>query len=60
MLIECEVIDGELYVPLKTVGAIVESVWPFPTKDTPAIPWTAKQIQEYAKKQLEEAGRALW
>lgn len=59
MLIEAKVIDGEVYIPLDTVGEIVKSVWPFPPASGP-IPWTAQQLQEYAQKQREEAGEALW
>lgn len=45
---------------LVSKDAMKSGSWPFPTVDNPAIPWTAKQIQEYAKKQREDAGEALW
>lgn len=32
--------------------------WPFPPASGP-VPWTAKQIQEYAKQQREQVGDAL-
>ena len=31
--------------------------WPFPPPSGP-IPWTRKQIQEYAKQQRDDAGEA--
>jgi len=33
-------------------------MWPFPTPSGP-IPWTKKQIQEYAKQQREQQEEAL-
>lgn len=53
MLIECKEIDGELYVPLKTAGDILQDVWPFP-KDGKPIPWTAKQERDYMLRTSEE------
>lgn len=31
------------------------NTWPFPTKDSPAVPWTAKQQREYARQQRQQA-----
>lgn len=59
MLIEAKVVDGEIYVPLDTVGEIVKAVWPFPPS-TGAIPWTAEQIKKHAKNHIQELGDALW
>mgnify|MGYP006280466331 CR=1 FL=1 len=65
MLIECKEFEGELWVRIDRVQAAIKSAvevnntnWPFPPS-TGAIPWTAKQIQEYAQKQRDELGDAL-
>ena len=33
--------------------------WPFPTASKPAVPWTKKQIREYAAQQRQQMPEAL-
>jgi len=35
------------------------NVWPFPPPGGP-VPWTKKQIEEYARQQREKQGDAPW
>ena len=42
----------------KQINAMTLTNWPFPPA-TGAVPWTAKQIKEYAKQQRDQAGDAL-
>ena len=32
--------------------------WPFPTASKPAVPWTAKQVREYAAQQRQQMPEA--
>jgi hypothetical protein len=49
MLIECKEVEGELYVPIKTVGEMMKTVWPFPP-ETGAVPWSTKEEREYQQR----------
>jgi hypothetical protein len=49
MLIECKEVEGELYVPIKTVGDMMKTVWPFPPASGP-VPWSTKEEREYQQR----------
>lgn len=58
MLIECKELDGELYVPMKTVGEMMKTVWPFPPASGP-VPWTTKEEREYQRQRIRDAEEGL-
>ena len=41
-----------------TCGLLGEMMWPFPTPQNPATPWTPKQIREYQKQMMKNAPTA--
>lgn len=59
MIVECKEIEGELYVPLVTVGEMMKTVWPFPPASG-AVPWTTSQEREYQQQQRKGWEESPW